>query len=319
VKTAIDQAREYGLIGSEVMGSSFSFDVKVYSGAGAFVSGESSALVEAIEGRVGEPKPKYVHISDSGIYGKPTCLNNVKTWANVPMIILNGAEWFKDIGTEKSSGTNIFSLVGNVNNTGLVEVPMGITLKDLIYKIGGGVRGGKRFKAVQTGGPSGGFIPEQLLHLKVDFDSLSDAGSIMGSGGMVVMNEDACMVDAAKYFVDFLLEESCGKCIPCREGLRVLSATLGKICEGNGSAADLETIRDVTEVMEASSLCSLGKTAINPVLTSMKYFGSKWDAHIEDKVCPAKHCKALINYTIDVDNCKTVSSALRTAQQAPST
>jgi len=304
VKAAIDQAREYGLIGSEVMGSSFSFDVKVHSGAGAFVSGESSALVEAIEGRVGEPKPKYVHISDSGIDGKPTCLNNVKTWANVPMIILNGADWFRNIGTEKSSGTNIFSLVGNVNNTGLVEVPMGITLKDLIYKVGGGVRGGKRFKAVQTGGPSGGFIPERLLDLKVDFDSLSDAGSIMGSGGMVVMNEDACMVDAAKYFVDFLLEESCGKCIPCREGLRVLSATLGKICEGRGSAKDLETIRDVTEVMEASSLCSLGKTAINPVLTSMRYFGDEWDAHIEDRVCPAKHCKALINYAIDLERCK---------------
>ena len=305
VKTAIEQAREFGLIGREVLGSDFSFEVRVHSGAGAFVSGESSALVEAIEGRVGEPRPKYVHISDRGIDGKPTCLNNVKTWANVPMIILNGAEWFRGIGTEKSSGTNIFSLVGNVNNTGLVEVPMGITLRDMIYKIGGGVRGGKQFKAVQTGGPSGGFIPEQLLDLKVDFDSLTNAGSMMGSGGMVVMNEDACMVDAAKYFVDFLLEESCGKCIPCREGLRVLSATLGKICEGKGSASDLETIRDVTEVMETSSLCSLGKTAINPVLTSMKYFGEEWEAHIEDKVCPAKHCKALINYSIDQESCKS--------------
>jgi NADH-quinone oxidoreductase subunit F len=305
VKTAIAQAREYNLISSEVMGSDFSFDVSVHSGAGAFVSGESSALVEAIEGRVGEPRPKYVHISDRGIDGKPTCLNNVKTWANVPMIILNGAEWFRGIGTENSSGTNIFSLVGNVNNTGLVEVPMGISLRDMIYKIGGGVRGGKRFKAVQTGGPSGGFIPEKLLDLKVDFDSLSDAGSMMGSGGMVVMNEDACMVDAAKYFVDFLLEESCGKCIPCREGLRVLSATLGKICDGKGSAADLETIRDVTEVMKISSLCSLGKTAINPVLTSLRYFRDEWDAHIEKGICPAKHCKALIRYTIDRKSCKS--------------
>ncbi|MGD0805535.1 MAG: NADH-ubiquinone oxidoreductase-F iron-sulfur binding region domain-containing protein [Candidatus Bathyarchaeia archaeon] len=304
VKTAIAQAKEYGLIGSNVMGSGFSFDVKVHSGAGAFVSGESSALVEAIEGRVGEPRPKYIHISERGIDGKPTCLNNVKTWANVPIIILNSAEWYKSVGTESSSGTNIFSLVGNVNNTGLVEVPMGITLRDMVYKIGGGVRGGKRFKAVQIGGPSGGFIPEQFLDLKVDFDSLSEAGSMMGSGGMVVMNEDACMVDAAKYFVDFLLEESCGKCIPCREGLKVLSATLGRICEGMGKHSDLEIIRDVTEAMETTSLCSLGKTAINPVLTSMNYFKDEWEAHIEEKVCPAKHCRALIEYSIDEKSCK---------------
>jgi NADH:ubiquinone oxidoreductase subunit F (NADH-binding)/(2Fe-2S) ferredoxin/NAD-dependent dihydropyrimidine dehydrogenase PreA subunit len=305
VKAAIEQARELGLIGEKILGSDFNFDIKVHSGAGAFVSGESSALVEAIEGRVGEPRPKYVHIAEKGIKGKPTCLNNVKTWASVPMIVLNGGEWFRKVGTERSSGTNIFSLVGNVNNTGLVEVPMGITLRDIVYKIGGGVRGGKKFKAVQTGGPSGGFIPESKLDLEVDFDALTEAGSMMGSGSMVVMNDDTCMVDAARYFVDFLLEESCGKCIPCREGLRVLSATLGRICDGRGEPYDLDTVREVTELMKTASLCSLGKTAANPVLTSMRYFPDEWTAHVEDKVCPARKCKALIRYEVDPEKCKS--------------
>ncbi len=305
IRTAITQAREYGLIGDNILGSGFSFNLKVQAGAGAFVSGESSALIEAVEGRVGEPRPKYVHISEKGIKGKPTCLNNVKTWANIPLIILNGADWFRSIGTEGSSGTNIFSLVGNVNNTGLVEVPMGVTLRDLVYTIGGGVRGGKQFKAVQTGGPSGGFIPEQYLDLPVDYDTLSEMGSMMGSGGMVVMDEDTCMVDAARYFVDFLLEESCGKCIPCREGLRVLSSILNNICDGKGRVEDLETIKDVTEVMKVASMCALGKTAVNPVQASMKYFEEEWKEHIEDKICRAKRCKALINYKIDPKKCKS--------------
>ena len=279
--------------------------MKIQAGAGAFVSGESSALIEAIEGRVGEPKPKYIHASERGVKGKPTCLNNVKTWANVPMIILNGGKWFRSIGTEGSSGTNIFSLVGNVNNTGLVEVPMGVTLRDLVYTIGGGVRGGKKFKAVQTGGPSGGFIPDKYLDLPVDFDALTSVGSMMGSGGMVIMDEGTCMVDAARYFVDFLLEESCGKCIPCREGLRVLSKTLNNICSGNGNVEDIKTIRDITEVMEVASMCSLGKTAVNPVLTSMKYFEEEWKEHIEDKICRAKRCKELINYQVNQEKCKS--------------
>jgi NADH-quinone oxidoreductase subunit F len=304
INIAIENARRLGLLGKNILGSGLDFDVKVHTGAGAFVSGESSALMEAIEGRVGEPRPKYTHTSEKGIKGKPTCLNNVKTWANVPPIILNGAEWFKSIGTENSSGTKIFSLVGNVNNTGLIEVPMGITLNDLIYKIGGGVKNDKKFKAVQTGGPSGGLIPAQYLDLPVDFDSLQSVGSMMGSGGMVVMDEDTCMVDTAKYFVDFLLGESCGKCIPCREGLRVLSAILTDICEGRGKADDIQTIEDVLETMENASLCSLGTTAVNPVKSSLKYFKEEWDAHINEKRCPAKKCKALIDYYIDTEKCK---------------
>ena len=305
IKLAIENARKHGLLGENILGSGFSFDVKVHIGAGAFISGESSALMEAIEGRVGEPRPKYVHTSEKGIKGKPSCLNNVKTWANVPLIILNGADWFRSIGTEKSSGTKIFSLVGNVNNTGLIEVPMGITLHDLIYKIGGGVKNNKKFKAVQTGGPSGGLIPEQYLDLPVDFDTLQSVGSMMGSGGLVVMDEDTCMVDTARYFVDFLLGESCGKCIPCREGLRVLSVILNDICEGRGKPDDIETINDVLETMESASLCSLGTTAVNPVRSSLKYFGDEWTAHIEKKQCPAKKCKALIDYYIDPVACKS--------------
>ena len=305
INTAIAQARDYGLVGDNILGLEFSFDIKVQAGAGAFVSGESSALLEAIEGRVGEPRPKYVHTSEKGIKGKPTCINNVKTWANVPLIILNGSKWFRSIGTVGSSGTNIFSLVGKVSNTGLVEVPMGTTLKDLVYTIGGGVRGGREFKAVQTGGPSGGFISKEYLDLPVDFDALTKAGSMMGSGGMVVVDDETCMVDSAKYFVDFLLEESCGKCVPCREGLKVLSKTLDNICSGKGRVEDLETIKDVTDVMKSASLCSLGKTAVNPVLTSLKYFEDEWTAHIEDKVCPAKRCKALIDYRIDATKCKS--------------
>jgi NADH:ubiquinone oxidoreductase subunit F (NADH-binding)/(2Fe-2S) ferredoxin len=311
ISAAVTQAEEYGLLGENIMGSGFSFRVKVHRGAGAFVSGESSALMTAIEGKVGEPRPKYVHTAVKGIWDKPSCLNNDKTWATVPLIILRGAEWFRSIGTEGSSGTMIFSLVGKVNNTGLVEVPMGITLRDLIYKIGGGIRAGKRFKAVQTGGPSGGLIPEEYLDLPVDFDELTKVGSMMGSGGMIVMDEDTCMVDTARYFVDFLLEESCGKCIPCREGLRVLSKILNDVCEGKGKDEDVQTTEDIAETMREASLCALGQTAANPVLTSLKYFRDEWEQHIRDKRCSARVCKALINYYIDPEKCQACLFCLR--------
>jgi len=304
ITTAIEQAEEYGLLGENVIGSGFSFRAKVYRGAGAFVSGEETSLMSAIEGRAGESRQRPPYPAVKGLWGKPTNINNVKTWANIPIIILRGAEWFRDIGTKGSSGTMIFSLVGKVNNTGLVEVPMGITLRDLIYKIGGGIRGGKRFKAVQTGGPSGGFIPEEYLGLPVDFDELAKVGSMMGSGGMVVMDEDACMVDMARFFIDFLLQESCGKCTPCREGLRTLSKTLNRICEGKGEDEDVETIKDIVETMKETSLCQLGITAVNPILTSQKYFKDEWEQHIKEKRCPAKVCKSLIAYYINPEKCQ---------------
>ena len=311
VQVAIKQAEEYGLLGEDIMGSGFNFTIKVHRGAGAFVSGESSALMTAIEGRIGEPRPKYVHTAVKGLWGKPSCLNNVKTWATIPLIVLKGADWFRSIGTAGSSGTAIFSLVGKVNNTGLVEIPMGITLRDLIYKIGGGIKSGKRFKAVQTGGPSGGFIPEEYLDLPVDFDELDKVGSMMGSGGMVVMDEDTCIVDAAKYFVNFLLEESCGKCIPCREGLRVLSGTLRDICRGEGQDEDLQVVQDIAEIMNEASLCALGKTAANPVLTSLKYFKDEWEQHLQKKRCAAKSCSALVDYYIDPKKCQACLLCLR--------
>ncbi|MCW4043855.1 MAG: 4Fe-4S binding protein, partial [Candidatus Bathyarchaeota archaeon] len=309
--TAIEQAKQYGFLGENILGSGFNFNVRVHKGAGAFVSGESSALMTAIEGKIGEPRPKYVHTAVKGLWNKPTCLNNVKTWANVPLIIIKGADWFKNIGTEGSSGTAIFSLVGKIKNTGLVEVPMGITLRDLIYKIGGGIKDDKKFKAVQTGGPSGGFIPEEYLDLQVDFDELDKVGSMMGSGGLVVMDEDTCMVDSARYFVDFLLDESCGKCIPCREGLRVLSKNLGNICEGKGEHEDIVVVEDIALTMENASLCALGTTAANPVLTSLKYFREEWDQHIKDKRCIAKSCKSLTDYYIDPKECQACLICLR--------
>jgi len=308
---AIKQAEEYGLLGKNIMGSGLNFKVTVHKGAGAFVSGESSALMTAIEGRVGEPRPKYVHTAVKGLWDKPTLLNNVKTWASIPLIVLKGADWFRSIGTQTNSGTMIFSLVGKVNNTGLAEVPMGITLRDLIFKIGGGIRGGKKFKAVQIGGPSGGFIPEQYLDIPVDYDELAKVGAMMGSGGMVVMDEDTCMVDTARYFVDFLLEESCGKCIPCREGLRVLSATIGDICAGKGKKEDIQTTEEIAETMRDSLLCALGRTAANPVLTSLKYFREEWEQHIKEKRCEAKVCKALIDFYIDPEKCQACSLCLK--------
>ena len=311
LNTAIRQATEYGLLGEDILGSGFGFTVKVHRGAGAFVSGESSALMAAIEGRVGEPRMKYVHTAVSGIKGRPSNLNNVETWANIPLIVGRGADWFRSIGTESSKGTKIFSLVGKVNNTGLVEVPMGMTLREIIYGIGGGILKGRRFKGVQTGGPSGGILPEQCLDTPVDFDELARLGSMMGSGGMVVMDEDTCMVDVARYFVNFLCEESCGKCIPCREGLRVLRQVLTDICEGRGRPDDVALIRELAEVMADASLCALGSTAANPVLTTLRYFGEEYEAHIRDKRCPARFCKSLTSYYIDPAKCSACLICLR--------
>jgi len=300
---AIRQAEERGFLGENILGSGFDFKVTVHRGAGAFVSGESTALMSAIEGKVGEPKMKYIHTAVSGIKERPSCLNNVETWANVPIIINKGAEWFNSIGTDGSKGTKIFSLVGKVNNTGLVEVPMGMTLRQLIYDIGGGIPKGKKFKAVQTGGPSGGVIPEQYLDTPIDFDELTRLDSMMGSGGTVVMDEDTCMVDTARYFISFCCEESCGKCIPCREGLRTLREILTDICEGRGQEGDIEAIEDIAEVMQDASLCALGTTAANPALTTLKYFRDEYEAHIKEKRCPAKACKALTSYYIDPEKC----------------
>jgi len=311
VNIAVRQAKEYGLLGENILGSSFDFNIEVHRGAGAFISGESSALMTALEGRVGEPRPKHIHTVISGVWGKPSNLNNVETWANVPLIINNGAEWFRSIGTEGSKGTKIFSLVGKVNNTGLVEVPMGITLRDIIYKIGGGIPGGRKLKAVQTGGPSGGCIPESLIDSPVDFDELTKLGSMMGSGGMIVMDEDTCMVDIAKYFLDFLTDESCGKCIPCREGIEQMLEILTYITEGKGEEGDIELLEELSEVIRDTSLCALGGTAPNPVSSTIRYFRDEYEAHIKEKRCPAGVCKALISYYIQPDKCQACLICLR--------
>jgi NADP-reducing hydrogenase subunit HndC len=301
---AIKQAEEYGLLGKHILGSNFDFTIKVHQGAGAFVSGESSALMTAIEGSVGEPRPKYIHTAVKGVWDKPSCLNNVETWAFIPLIINKGVDWFTSLGTAGSKGTKVFSLVGKVNNTGLVEVPMGTTLREIIFNIGGGVPGGKKFKAVQTGGPSGGCIPEARLDMKVDYDELSKAGSMMGSGGMIVMNEDTCMVDIARYFLDFLSDESCGKCIPCREGIRQMLRILTNITQGKGKEGDIELLEELGEVMGNASLCALGRSAPNPVLSTIRYFRDEYEAHIKDKKCPAYSCKELISFYIDPAKCK---------------
>jgi NADH:ubiquinone oxidoreductase subunit F (NADH-binding)/(2Fe-2S) ferredoxin/ferredoxin len=308
---ALERAREHGLLGKDILGTGFDFDVTIHRGAGAFVSGESSALMTAIEGRVGEPRPKYIHTAVKGIWDKPSTLNNVETWANVPYIINNGAEWFKKLGTKNSKGTKIFSLVGKVHNTGLVEVPMGVTLRKIIFDIGGGIPNGKKIKAVQTGGPSGGCLPENMLDLPVDFDELTAAGSMMGSGGIIVVDEDTCMVGFAQYYVDFLSKESCGKCVPCREGLRNLLRLLTNIVEGRGKEGDLELIENLSKVIEDASLCALGKTAPNPVLTTLKFFRDEYQAHIREKRCPAMACRALISYYIDPTKCKGCGGCAR--------
>ena len=308
---ALKQARDYGLLGENILGSGFDFEVTVHQGAGAFVSGESSALMTAIEGKVGEPRPKYIRTAVSGIWERPSNLNNVETWATVPLIINYGAEWFQGIGTEESKGTKIFSLVGKVNNTGLVEVPMGMTLREIIYNIGGGIRDGRNFKAVQTGGPSGGVIPEALLDTPVDFDELDKVGSMMGSGGMIVMDDTTCMVDVARYFLDFLSDESCGKCVPCREGIHQMLKILNRICDGDGREGDIELLERIAGVVRESALCALGQTAPNPVLNTIRYFRDEYEAHIRDKRCPAGVCKALISYEIDPDKCKGCMICLR--------
>ncbi|KQC12027.1 MAG: NADH-ubiquinone oxidoreductase-F iron-sulfur binding region domain-containing protein [Euryarchaeota archaeon] len=302
-KIAIEQARECGLLGEDILGSGFDFDVELHRGAGAFVSGESTALMNALEGKVGEPKPKYVHTSERGLWNRPSLLNNVETWANIPLIINRGAHWFSSIGTERSKGTKIFSLVGKVNNTGLVEVPMGMTLREIIYDIGGGIPGGKKVKGVQTGGPSGGIIPEEHLDTPVDFDRLTSLGSMMGSGSIIVLDEDTCAVDLARYFVDFLCDESCGKCVPCREGLRQMRDILSEIVAGRGEAEDLKTLKEVAGVMKSASLCALGRTAANPVLSTIRHFEEEYVAHIQDQRCPALVCEQLISYFIRPDIC----------------
>jgi NADH-quinone oxidoreductase subunit F len=311
VGIAIKQAEEHGLLGRDILGSGFDFNIKVHRGAGAFVCGEETGLLMSLQGKAGEPRPRPPYPAIKGLWDKPTNINNVETWANVPLIINKGASWFTSIGTEGSKGTKIFSLVGKVNNTGLVEVPMGITLRDIIYEVGGGIPGDKRFKAVQTGGPSGGCIPEEQLHMKVDFDELTKAGSIMGSGGMIVMDEDTCMVDIARYFLNFLADESCGKCTACREGIRQMLKILTRITEGTGREGDIELLEEIAEVTRDASLCALGRTAPNPVLSTIRYFRDEYEAHIKEKRCPAYVCKELISYYIDPNKCKACMICLR--------
>jgi len=312
---ALDQAREYGLLGKNILGTGFNFDVTINRGGGAFVCGESTALMASIEGNPGEPRAKHVHTVEKGLWEKPSNLNNVETWANVPLIINKGWEWYSSIGTEKSKGTKIFSLVGKVNNTGLVEIPMGMSLREIIYDIGGGIKGGKRFKGVQTGGPSGGVVPESLLDLPVDFERLTEAGSMMGSGGMIVMDEDNCMVDIAKYFVQFLKDESCGKCTPCREGLTQMHEILDRITSGDGKPEDIETLEELSWIIENTSLCALGTSAPNPVLTTIKYFRNEYETHIKEKKCPARVCKPLITYRVDEEKCTGCVACLKKCPQ----
>ncbi|MDD4171325.1 MAG: NADH-quinone oxidoreductase subunit NuoF [Syntrophomonas sp.] len=300
---AINNARSRGYLGQGILGSALSFDIEIVRGGGAFVCGEETALIASIEGNVGEPRDKYVFPTEKGLWGKPTIINNVETWANIPVIINGGAQEFAAVGTEGSKGTKVFSLVGKVNNTGLVEVPMGTTLREIIYDIGGGIQGGRKFKAVQTGGPSGGCIPDTMLDLQVDFDTLTRAGSMMGSGGLIVMDDRTCMVEIARYYVNFLAGESCGKCTPCREGLKALRETLEAICEGKGKVEHLAFMQDIAETMQTASLCALGRTAANPVLSTLNYFRDEYLAHINEGRCPAGVCRDLTEFYIDAELC----------------
>jgi len=303
ITLALEQARQLGLLGDSILGSEFSFDIKIFKGAGAFVSGEETSLMASIEGRRAFPRQRPPFPAQSGLWGKPTNINNVETWANVPHIINKGADWFSSIGTRKSKGTKIFSLVGKINNTGLVEVPMGMTLREIIEDIGGGIKDGKKFKAVQTGGPSGGCISAEQLDLPIDFESLAKAGSIMGSGGMIVMDESTCMVDIARYFLNFTQEESCGKCAPCRIGTRQMVQILTRITKGKGKEGDIEKLEELAQTVKNGSLCGLGQTAPNPVLTTLRVFREEYEAHIRDKTCPALSCKDLIIYHIEPKKC----------------
>ncbi|MGL4606208.1 MAG: NADH-quinone oxidoreductase subunit NuoF [Eubacteriaceae bacterium] len=304
LQIAIDQAKEYGLLGENIFETDFSFDLEIRLGAGAFVCGEETALMNSIEGKRGEPRPRPPFPANKGLFGKPTVLNNVETYANIPAIILNGAAWFASVGTEKSKGTKVFALGGKINNTGLLEIPMGTTLREIIYEIGGGIPNGRAFKAAQTGGPSGGCIPASLLDTKIDYDNLIAIGSMMGSGGLIVMDEDNCMVDVARFFLDFTQDESCGKCPPCRIGTKRMLEILERICDGQGVEGDIERLEELAEGIKASALCGLGQTAPNPVLSTIHYFRDEYEAHIRDKKCPAGVCKNLLDYKIDPETCK---------------
>ncbi|MBE7055008.1 MAG: NADH-quinone oxidoreductase subunit NuoF [Ruminococcaceae bacterium] len=311
LEIAIKQAKEYGLLGDDIFGTGFSFDIGLRLGAGAFVCGEETALMTSIEGHRGEPRPRPPFPAVKGLWGKPTILNNVETYANIPVIINKGAEWFNTIGTEKSKGTKVFALGGKINNTGLVEIPMGTTLREIVEEIGGGVPNGKKFKAAQTGGPSGGCIPASLIDTPIDYDSLISIGSMMGSGGLIVMDEDNCMVDIAKFFLEFTVDESCGKCTPCRIGTKRLLEILDRITKGNGTLEDLDRLELLCYSIKNASLCGLGQTAPNPVLSTLRYFRDEYVAHVVDKKCPAGVCKELTNYVILEDKCKGCSACAR--------
>jgi len=310
-RKAIEQAHQFGLLGENILGSNLSFDVQLARGAGAFVCGESTALMSSVEGKVGEPRPKDVHTVQDGLWHKPTCLNNVETWANVPMIINRGAAWFASKGTKNSKGTKIFALTGRIKNTGLVEVAMGTLLRTIVYDIGGGPYDGAAIKAVQTGGPSGGCLPAEKFDLPVDFETLTEAGSMVGSGGMVVMDERTCMVDVARYFLEFLLDESCGKCVPCRLGISRMLEMVTDITKGRGRPEQLQLLEELAETLTETSLCALGKTAPNPVLSTLRYFRPEYQAHIQEKSCPAGVCRALIQYNIDPDTCTGCGACLK--------
>ena len=303
LQVAIDQAKEYGLLGKNIFGTDFCFDLHIRLGAGAFVCGEETALMNSIEGMRGEPRPRPPFPAVKGLFGKPTVLNNVETYANIPQIILKGAKWYASMGTERSKGTKVFALGGKINNTGLVEIPMGTPLRTIIYDIGGGIPNGKKFKAVQTGGPSGGCIPAEHLDIPIEYDTLIEIGSMMGSGGMIVMDEDNCMVDIARFFLDFTVDESCGKCTPCRIGTRRMLEILERIVNGKGEEGDIEKLETLAKNIKATALCGLGQTAPNPVLSTLKYFRDEYEAHIKEKRCPAHHCQALLSYVI-TDKCR---------------
>ncbi len=303
LNVAIEQAREYGLLGEKILGSSLDFDVELYQGAGAFVCGEETALMRSIEGKRGMPRPRPPLPAHKGPWDKPTILNNVETLANVGQIISNGGKWYAAIGTEKSKGTKVFALSGDVSNIGLVEVPMGTTLREIVFDIGGGIPKKRKFKAVQLGGPSGGCVPEQHLDTRVDYDEIRNVGAIMGSGGAIVMDDATCMVDMARFFMDFIQEESCGKCTPCREGTRRVLEILEKICEGRGEPQDLDHLEELSKVIMTSSLCGLGQTAPNPVLSTLRYFRKEYEAHIYQGKCPAKRCIALLEFKVDAERC----------------
>ena len=311
LKLAIKTAEERNLLGKNIMGSNFSFHIHIKEGAGAFVCGESSALIASIEGERGMPRPKNIHMAECGLFKRPTLLNNVETFTNVPLIITNGAKWFSEMGTEKSKGTKTFALTGEVNNTGLIEVPMNTTLRQIVFDLGGGIRNGKKFKAVQIGGPSGGCLTEEHLDMPMDYDQLTKVGAMVGSGGLVVMNEDTCIVEVARFFMNFTQHESCGKCTPCREGTKQMLAILERIVKGQGTMEDLDTLVELGEVIKTGSLCGLGKSAPNPVLSTLKYFRDEYVAHIKDKKCPAGVCKALKSYEIQEDKCKGCTKCAR--------